>query len=551
MNTRISRRNCLRRIAGAAAAAVTGPALQLSRRATSAAETRSANGWRATIDVLLNEPIRDVEGKPAVISPLLHGHFVEHLGGVVYDGVWVGPESKVPNIDGIRRSLVESFRAIGPPVVRWPGGCFADSYHWRDGIGPPASRPRRFGRWSEATEPNRFGTHEFMRFCRLVGAEPYFGANVGSGSPTEFQQWVEYCNAPAGRTSLADERAANGDADPFKVRFWGIGNENWACGGTFTAEDYCTEYRRFTTWVPSYGVPLYLIACGPTANMPDLADWTRRFMKKWRDQAGAPLHGLSGHYYCGTSGTATEFTPEQWYDLLGKADVMESFIRDTWAAMGEFDAKHTVKFVVDEWGCWHPSGTEVAKGYDFSQTSTLRDALVAGLTLDTFHRHADKLSMCCVAQLINCLQSLYLAVEDRFVRTVNHYVFEMYRDHQNGMAIPVRIGAEPVKYTLDGKGREVFRVAGSASLRQQTLTLTFVHTHTEEPIEIAIRLVGAKAGPADATVLTHKTLNAANTFAGSDEVVPRALRVPAPRPDGQWIITLPPASVTRLRVARA
>jgi len=551
VNTRISRRNCLRRIAGAAAAAVTGPALQLSRRATSAAETRSANGWRATIDVLLNEPIRDVEGKPAVISPLLHGHFVEHLGGVVYDGVWVGPESKVPNIDGIRRSLVESFRAIGPPVVRWPGGCFADSYHWRDGIGPPASRPRRFGRWSEATEPNRFGTHEFMRFCRLVGAEPYFGANVGSGSPTEFQQWVEYCNAPAGRTSLADERAANGDADPFKVRFWGIGNENWACGGTFTAEDYCTEYRRFTTWVPSYGVPLYLIACGPTANMPDLADWTRRFMKKWRDQAGAPLHGLSGHYYCGTSGTATEFTPEQWYDLLGKADVMESFIRDTWAAMGEFDAKHTVKFVVDEWGCWHPSGTEVAKGYDFSQTSTLRDALVAGLTLDTFHRHADKLSMCCVAQLINCLQSLYLAVEDKFVRTVNHYVFEMYRDHQNGMAIPVRIGAEPVKYTLDGKGREVFRVAGSASLRQQTLTLTFVHTHTEEPIEIAIRLVGAKAGPADATVLTHKTLNAANTFAGSDEVVPRALRVPAPRPDGQWIITLPPASVTRLRVARA
>lgn len=540
MTASINRRTCLKGLAcGAAAAALAGGS-QARLWATESA------GSRATLDILLDEQIREPDGKPAVISPLLHGHFIEHIGGVIYDGIWVGPDSTVANMNGIRKALVESFKKIAPPVIRWPGGCFADRYHWRDGIGPAASRPRRFNRWSERVEPNAFGTHEFMNFCRLVGAEPYLAANVGAGTVEEFQQWVEYCNAPAGSTTLADERVANRAADPFKVRLWGVGNENWGCGGTYTPEDYCAEYRKFTTWVPKYGVPLYLVACGP--NGGDVS-WTRRFLKKWRDAATALINGFSGHYYCGSSGTATQFNTAQWYDLLDRANYMETFINEHWAAMGEFDPKHEIKFIVDEWGCWHPSGTEIKKEFDFCQVSTLRDALVAGLTLDTFHRHAEKLSLCAVAQLVNCLQSLYLASDDKFVETTNYHVFSMYRDHQNGAAVPIRVAAEPVAFSLDGKDRQIFRVAGSASLRDKQLTLTLTHTHASEPIEVAIRMVGsAKPTEIAGTVLTHDKLNAANTFDTPVEVIPRGLPLDHPKPDGLLVVTLPPASVTRLRV---
>ena len=368
------------------------------------------------INVLLDEPI-------GTIKPALYSHFVEHIGGVVYDGVWVGPDSKIPHIDGIRNALVEHVRRLGRVVMRWPGGCFADAYQWRDGIGPRDKRPRRFGRWQEDTEPNHFGTHEFMRFCRLCDAEPYFAANVGTGTVEQFQQWMEYCNAPAGKTTLADERAANGQREPFGVQYWGVGNESWGCGGKFTPEDYCTEYRKFTEWLPKYGVGHYLIAAGPNGN--DL-DWTRRFFKKWTDYARAPLHGWAAHYYCGTTGHALEFSGDQWYEMLHKANQMERLIVDQWAALGEFDAAHKVKLVIDEWGCWHPKGTEINERHLFEQQCCLRDALAAALTLDTFNRHADKVDMANVAQLVNCLHSLFLADGERFVATPNYHVFEMY-----------------------------------------------------------------------------------------------------------------------------
>ncbi len=187
------------------------------------------------------------------INPNIYGHFTEHIGGCIYDGIWVGKDSDVPNIDGIRKDLVDYMKRISPPVIRWPGGCFADKYHWMDGIGPADQRPRRYGRWNDVTEPNTFGTHEFIRFCRLLGAEPYLAGNVGAGTVEEFQSWVEYCNAPAGSTTLSELREKNGSKEPFDVKYWGVGNEAWGCGGTFIPEDYCTEYRKFTTWLPGYG----------------------------------------------------------------------------------------------------------------------------------------------------------------------------------------------------------------------------------------------------------------------------------------------------------
>jgi alpha-L-arabinofuranosidase len=528
-DARIGRRALLRRLALGASACATAGALGRGRPSRAA-------GPEMAVDVLTKEPI-------GTIRPAVYGQFAEHIGGVIYDGIWVGPDSKVPNIDGIRRDVVEHVRRLGPVVVRWPGGCFADRYHWRDGIGPRERRPRRFGRWREQVEPNEFGTREFLRFCRLCGVEPYLAANVGTGTAEEFQRWVEYCNAPAGSTTLADERVANGDREPFGVRYWGVGNESWGCGGKFTPEDYCREYRRFTEWVPSFGVPLYLIAAGPNGN--DL-DWTRRFFKKWADGARAPIQGWAPHYYCGTTGHALKFSTDQWYEMLHKANRMERLILDQWAALGEFDPEHKVKFIIDEWGCWHPPGTEINPRHLFEQMGCLRDALVAALTLDTFNRHADKVDMANVAQLVNNLHSLFLADGDKFVATPSYHVFAMYRPHQGGRSVRLDVQAPAMTFHAGGREQQVFRVAGSASISGRDLTLTLVHTHASEPAEVAIRLRDAAADSVRRTVLTHAELNAHNTFDRPDAVVPQSSATDLRGAD--FACALPPASVTRLDV---
>jgi len=525
----MNRRTFLERATGAAAA---GAGLIGVERV---ARGGAADG--PSINVLLDEPI-------GVIRPEIYSQFTEHIGGVIYDGIWVGPDSKVENVGGIRKKLIDHVQRIGNVVIRWPGGCFADSYHWRDGIGPAAKRPRRFGRWSEVTEPNTFGTHEFIQFCRLTKTQPYFAANVGSGSPEEFQHWVEYCNAPAGSTSLADERVANGDQAPFGVRYWGVGNESWGCGGKFTPEDYSREYRKFTEWVPEYGVKHYLIAAGPNSN--DL-DWTRRFFAKWADGARAPIQGWAPHYYCGTTGHALDFSRDQWYEMFHKANQMETLIRDQWGVLGQFDPEHKIKLIVDEWGTWHPKGTEINPRHLFEQMGCLRDALVAALTLDTFNRHAEKVDMANVAQLINNIHSLFLADGDQFVATPNFYVFEMYKAHHNGKAVRIDVQAPESTFQAGGKEQRLFRVAGSASRSgDRGLTLTLVHTHPTEPMEVAINLKGGKAASVRQTVLSHERLNAHNTFAEPLTLVPRTTETNLA--GGVIRPTLAPASVTRLDV---
>jgi alpha-L-arabinofuranosidase len=533
--SRIGRRAVIKRVVSAGAAAVA--ARWLRRPAAGAV---GVEGAAATVTVNLGETV-------GTIRPALYGQFAEHIGGVIYDGIWVGLDSKIPNVDGIRRDIIEHVKKLGPVIVRWQGGCFADRYHWRDGIGPREKRPRRYGRWRDVTESNQFGTHEFLRFCKLSGVEPYLAANVGSGTVEEFQQWVEYCNAPAGSTTLADERAGNGQREPFGVRYWGVGNESWGCGGKFTPDDYCTEYRKFTEWVPKYDVPLYLIAAGPNGN--DVG-WTRRFFAKWADYARAPIQGWAPHYYCGTTGHALKFSRDQWYEMLFKADKMEALIKDQWAALGEFDRGHGVKLVIDEWGTWHPEGTEINTRHQFEQTGCLRDALVAALTLDTFNRHADKVDMANIAQLVNNLQSLFLADGDRFVATPNYHVFAMYRPHQGAKSVRTVVESAAVSFRAGGREERVFRVAGSASVAGKALTLTLVHTHAEEPVEVEIRLRGGSAGEVRRTVLTHAELNAHNTFERPEVVTPRVEK--ALDAAGETLrVTLAPASVTRLDVRLA
>lgn len=528
---------------------------------------QSTRATDARIEVLIDEAI-------ATINPDIYGHFTEHLGGVIYDGIWVGERSSVPNIDGIRAALVEALKRINPPVIRYPGGCFADSYDWRDGVGARERRPRRTNFWvddpdmraplnsPQRFEPNQFGTNEFMRFCRLVGAEPYLAVNVRGLGAQAFYEWVEYCNAPAGTTTLAELRASGPvpSREPFRVRFWGIGNESWGCGGNLTPEEYAMEFRRFTAAVPSYGVDLKFIASG--ANSDDL-NWTRGFFARTREKGewmfdriyGWGLHHYSWNVSGGRTtdwragkGDAIKFDEEQYYELLREADRIESLIDRHWAVMGEYDRRHRVKLVVDEWGTWYRSGTEIEPTHLLGQQSTMRDALVAALTLDTFNRHADKVAMANIAQLVNCLQSLFLTREDRLLLTPTYHVFEMFMPHMGAQAVRTIFSAPRVSYVRNGQPAQFWGLSGSASLRDKLLTLTVVNPHLSatRATEIAVR--GARIAQARARVLAAEDVHAHNTFENPRAVEPRdeAVEVGA---NGVLVYDFRPASVTRLQLS--
>jgi alpha-N-arabinofuranosidase len=538
----------------------------IAGRAGGFAQTSRAADSR--IEVLIGEEI-------GTINPDIYGHFAEHLGGVIYDGIWVGENSRIPNTGGIRTALVEALKRIKAPVVRWPGGCFADSYDWRDGTGKRSQRPRRTNFWVDAPEwpngappdgpwkyePNHFGINEFMRFCQLSGAEAYLAANLRGLGAQEFYEWIEYCNSPAGTTTGAEQRASGEmpSKDPFKVRFWGVGNESWGCGGNFTPQEYAAEYRRFTAAVPRYGVDLKFIASG--ANVDDF-NWTRGFFSKTAEKGAFLFNGIYGwglHHYAwnlglgktndwfAAKGDALNFNPAEHYELLKEADRMESLINQHWAIMGEYDKQHRVKLIVDEWGAWYKKGSEVHPTHLLGQQSTVRDALLAGLTLDTFHRHADKVAMANVAQLINSLHSLFLAHEDKFTVTPTYHVFEMFMPHMGAKSVRTVFNAPKVQYTRVDKPAEFWGLSGSASVNGKQLTLTVTNPHLSEAREAEIDMRGASAASAQARVLTAPDVHAHNTFENPRAVVPRDEQVRVGS-GGAVSFRFPPASVTRLQI---
>lgn len=471
------------------------------------------------------------------INPHLYGHFIEHLGSCIDEGLWVGEDSPIPNINGMRTDAIEALRKIRPPVLRWPGGCYADDYHWEDGIGSRESRPRRVNIWwGETVENNSFGTHEFIELCRLIGAEPYFAGNVGSGSPREMRDWVEYCNF-AGDTDRTRQRAANGSPNPFGVRYWGVGNENWDCGGGFCPEDYVAEYKRFATYLRDFsGTNLFLIGCGPSSN--DL-DWTRRFFTKLGRYS--KIHGYAAHYYTGSAGRVLEFTTDQWYELLWKGRMMQELITQQRALMDEFDPQRNISLIVDEWGAWHPSEPDLELSRLWQQ-STLRDALHAALTLDIFNRHCDIVSMANIAQMVNVLQSMLLSSGDKMIVTPVYHVFDLYQSHMGGESLRVECEAAPVGFDIAGDAHQLPGLSASASTIGDQLTLTIVNPHAREPLEVAIDVRGANVTDIQARILTHDDIHAHNTFERPHEV--RAQAIPVLEEAPEWKHSLPPASVT-------
>jgi len=542
-----------REFLGAAAAAACAPAL------------RAAAG-DAFIEILAGEPI-------ATIAPQIYGHFVENLGGVVYDGIWVGEDSSIPNIGGIRKELVEALKRVNPAVIRWPGGCFADSYDWRDGTGPRNKRPKRTNFWASADEwpktarrdgpqsydPNYFGTVEFARFCKLTGAQPYIAANLRGARALDFNRWVEYCNSPAGMTTLAEQRAADGEGAPLNVRYWGVGNEAWGCGGNFIPEDYATEFLRFTAWVPGFGVPLAFIGSGP--NEGDL-DWTRRFFGKVAEKGSLDrVWGWAMHHYAWNAsagrttewmagkGDALRFDTQQYYEILREADLMDGFITRQWKVMGEADPRHRVKLVVDEWGAWYAPGTEPFAEGLLGQQSTMRDAVLAGMTLDTFNRHADKVGMAAVAQLVNCLQSLFFAHEDHFCVTPTYHVFAMYATHQGAQSLRTQVSAPAISYPrFTGQG-SVPGLSCSASLREKGLTVTVTNPSLNQTREVEIRVQGASVRSARIVTLSAEDVHQHNNFNNPNAVAPRD--EPEPKAGPRLTHRFLPASVTKIEFALA
>ena len=486
--------------------------------------------------VLTEEPI-------ARIRPEVYGHFAEHLGGCIYPGVWVGEGSSIPNTGGIRNDVVEALRRISPPVLRWPGGCFADDYHWQDGVGPRAERPRTVNLWwGEDIETNEFGTHEFIHFCRMIGAEPYICGNVGSGSPYELRSWLEYCNF-SGDSTLARRRAEYGAPQPFGVKYWGVGNENWGCGGSMCPEDYGVEYKRYATYLHDIsGTPLFLIACGPNGNNPE---WTRRFLSKvYTARRGPRMHGFAAHYYCGTAGTSTEYTVDEWYALIHRAMGVEALIRQQRAIMDGYDPERKIGLIIDEWGAWHTPEPDRNPRHLWQQ-NTMRDALVAATSLDIFNRHADKVVMSNIAQTINVLQALILTEGDRMVTTPTYHVYEMYRHHQGGTSVTTHVSGPEIGFAHEGEDRRLAALSGSASVRDDVLTLSVVNASASEEIEALADLRGASASLSSARVLAHEDIHAHNTFEAPDTVRPADS---APLSNGnRMTYRFAPASITVFR----
>ena len=466
------------------------------------------------------------------IKPEIYGHFSEHIGGVIYDGIWVGKDSDIPNINGYRLELVEKLKKINPPVLRWPGGCFAETYNWRDGIGKNRpTRPQWWTRYDGRYESNEFGTHEFFEFCELIGAKSYLALNVTSITPMQARDWLDYCLSPRGSTTLALEREANGHPEPFKIDYIGIGNENWGGGGNMTPEYYSLIFRQFAALIDNLaGMKIPLIIGG--ANGEDY-NWTRKITETI-STSEKRVSGMSFHYYSSKVGDAVNYTDDEWYGMLAKAIKIQELIDRHYAVPVNYGLTDKMKLVIDEWGCWHPDGSGPSKGYNlFEQQSTMRDAVVAALTLNIFNNSAQKILMANVAQLCNNLHALFLSGDHNCIVTPTYHVFDMYKAHQ---------GAECIRTLLsDNHDKLSHMLSASASKKDNVITLTVANLSLTEDAVCDIELLGAKVcGKMTVTTLSSDDARAHNTFENPNTVTPVTAEC-----DGTSL-TVAPASVASI-----
>ncbi len=442
------------------------------------------------------------------ISKEIYGQFAEHLGSCIYGGLWVGENSSIPNTNGYRNDVVKALKDLKVPVLRWPGGCFADEYHWMDGIGPKENRPKMVNNnWGGTVEDNSFGTHEFLNLCELLECEPYISGNVGSGTVEELAKWVEYMTSEQG-SPMAKLRKENGREKPWKVKFLGVGNESWGCGGSMRPEYYSDLYRRYSTYCRNYdGNKLYKIGSG--ASDYDY-NWTEVLMKN----IGQKMDGVSLHYYTvlgwdGSKGSATKFNDEDYYWTIGKCLEIEPVIKKHIEIMDKYDPKKQVDLLVDEWGTWWDCEPGTNPGHLYQQ-NTLRDAFVASLSLDVFHRYADRVKMANIAQVANVLQSMILTKEDKMVLTPTYYVFKMYNVHQDATFLPMDITCEKMT-ARDGR---VFPMISSTASKDKNgvVHISISNVSLDKSEDIQVNLGGLKVSKVSGEILTSKNIADYNDF---------------------------------------
>ena len=469
------------------------------------------------------------------INPEIYGHFSEHLGRCIYNGIYVGEDSSVPNTDGIRNDIIEAFRKIKLPVLRWPGGCFADEYHWKDGIGEKASRKKMINtNWGGVTEDNSFGTNEFFRLCELVGCEPYIAGNLGSGTVEELSQWVEYMTLEGG-SPISEMRKKNGAKKPWKLKYLGIGNENWGCGGSMRPEYYADEYRRYQSFCKNYsGNELYKIACGPSG---DDYNWTEVIMKNLNKYH---TKGISLHYYTlptgdwGHKGSAKDFDSECYYTTVSKTLYMDTLLTRHGEIMNRYDPDHDIGLIVDEWGCWYDveEGTNPVFLY---QQNTMRDAIVAACNLNIFNRHSKRVIMANLAQAVNVLQALILTEGEKMIKTPTYHVFDLFSSHQDGELVYCYCSDETA-----GNDTKIPMISSSASVKDGVMTITLANCSLEDSAEISCGLAGFECSEASARILTAD-VHDFNDFDAPERVAPTEYSVKLE--NGAVSAELPPCSV--------
>ena len=475
----------------------------------------TAQAQQATATLYADQP-------KSKINREIYGQFAEHLGSCIYGGLWVGENSPIPNIKGYRKDVFDALKALQVPVLRWPGGCFADDYHWMDGIGPREQRPTlRNNNWGGTIEDNSFGTHEFLNLCELLGCEPYISGNVGSGTVKEMAQWVEYMTSD-GDTPMARLRRQNGRDKAWKVKYFGIGNEAWGCGGNMTPEYYSNEFRKFNTYLRDQGDNhLFRIASG--ASDYDY-NWTRVLMNK----IGKRMQGISVHYYTvkdwKNKGKATTFSPEEYYLTLEKCLDVEPVVARHCAIMDSLDAEKKIALMVDEWGTWWDEEPGTISGHLYQQNS-LRDAMVAALMLNVFHKYTDRVRMCNIAQVVNVLQSMILTDQKgtgHMVLTPTYHIFEMYRPFQEATFLPITLKCDSIK-TTEGKTMPLLS-ASAARTQQGNIVLALANTSLKDAQTLDIALQGTKAKGVSGRVLTSADAKDYNSFEHPQTVTPRAFK---------------------------
>ena len=478
-----------------------------------------------------------------VINPNIYGHFAEHLGRCIYGGFYVGDTSSIPNTNVVRNDVVDALKKLKIPNLRWPGGCFADTYHWKDGIGPKDKRPTMVNKWwGGVTEDNSFGTHDFLNMCELLGAQPYLSGNVGSGTVQELADWVQYTNF-GGKSPMSDLRKQNGRAEPWKVKLWGIGNEAWGCGGNMKPEYYADEYRKYATFISDWENTGGLLRIASGASDADY-HWTETLMKN------IPLNMLGGiamHHYSTVEwnhkGSATDFSEEQYFRTMKSACLMDSLVINHSAILDKYDPKKKVALVVDEWGGWYDVEKGTNPGFLYQQ-NTMRDAMIAGVTLNIFNNHSDRVRIANLAQTINVLQAVILTDKTKMLLTPTYHVMEMYNVHQGATLIPISVSSNDYNFGND-KLKAVWASASKDKNGVIHISLVNIDAKNAQDISIALGAIASKS--VTGRILSSGKLQNYNSFEHPDEIKPVAFNG-ASLKAGKLTTKIPPFSVVVLEL---